>query len=1372
MAKIREIVQINSGYTSYVDLYEEYYDLVKNRGRMERYKPIAAHRQVIEKIANALNPKDRRFYFLSGSYGTGKSHLLLMLANYFADPSDVPELEAFFKNYDTAQNEVLLKPGQTLQERKAASLKEARKSGRYLVALCRYSLNLDFEGALLRALEDALEKDESTIILDTHYSEALRRIRDWETRRDESRFFNDLETAISRFYSDWTINDLIDGLKRFDEQALTTFKHCFQVVTDSEFTYKKDNLRDIITDFLNNSEFKANYKGVVFLYDEFGDAIDKNLVIYSTLLDFAQFCANSTLEKGGPVIFIGTGHKAFRSHGQIGDLNAETLEARVSEIGLQTQGMEDLIAAIVQPKKEEPDWNQHVQSQTGKFTWFSSECNRLRLFNWLPAPKIKNNIIQNIYPMHPLATYALLKLAGEAGSDNRSVFKFFAPEFETGEQGWINVQPYSYPWFLENHEIVEQHKLALYTPDLLVDYFKDDLKATNNRLVDRVKAAVINYEATLRELNAYLARKKQEQLFEEVDDLMLRIIKVMLINEISSTQDAPIANTAQNIEFALDAVSPQEKEQVENRLKLLSTAGVLYNNHSVYELMRGDRKDIQRLVEQFKSNPDNRPTNLLDSFLEFSPLKNDEVYLDAKGYNDAYNEDKRLKVYFASPAMLSEKQIVDGETVSYFAALDRERTQITSATSSYEGSAVYVFCENENDVDKAKKAVNKNDQQRVVVAIPRNPISVYDAIFTLKALQSDWFKKQAESFSPYEKAEEKKIRDEATKILDEARKAYFSNAKVLWFGKNAAEIPVQEDKRHDAARWVMQDIYGAKRNTFGHNEFNKTHINLSGQVRAIFKEAGDILCDMSQPIRVNWGWADNRGGTKYLRKCFIDHQVLRISLVEGDARYLEPEKDLNKFHTALPAYAKLLEDLAALEGQKHANLLQFLKPFYEEYGQGDIAVTLLMLLARRFYGDSLRFKREPNTLTDIQFRSSEDLLNLVQGQSPSAIILFEAVSAEDQAYFGKVTQTFTNQPAPAGKEYTVNEAYKAMIDWWDDLPIIARSLGFYEEAEKPMAELLSQAKTKDPFRFIKHDLLELLGITPGEVLTAAKLVPLEVRLKTFKTIAEAIQSNVEERILVEIAKVFNAESHLDLDIQEAMKNWHNSLSSIQKDSLATFHSNDSKPLVRFTAYANIRELLFKTLPEAYSLGSISEWLSDYVPSYIQRVSNGKTHVETNAPQIGLLRVEFDNVLVQHGYQVTYKGELILHADTEDGQGMIYYTEDGSDPKSSKQREKLKPGDSLIIKGTRKLKLTVADEKGNYGAVQTYEAIDELEKSIIKRPEQSAFDEVISFVFPKNKEAAQVTISTLIKELSKSGLFTEEELEIIVRDALNAIKKAN
>ncbi|HLO18439.1 MAG TPA: chitobiase/beta-hexosaminidase C-terminal domain-containing protein [Anaerolineales bacterium] len=1370
MTKIRDIIQINSGYTSYVDLYEDYYDLTKNRGRMERYKPIAAHRMAIEKIANALNPRDRRFYFLSGSYGTGKSHLLLMMANYFANPSDVSEIEAFFKNYEIAQKEVLLRPGETLKERTAASLKEARKSGRYLVALCRYSLNLDFEGALLRALEEALEKDDAKILLDSHYSEALRRIEDWEARRTETRFYADLEWVVSRSYPDWTIGDLVEGLKNFDERALKAFKHCFREVTDSDFSYKKDNLRDIISDFLKNQDFKDTYRGIVFLYDEFGAAIDNGLVNYTTLLDFAQYCASSTLEKGGSVIFIGTGHKAFRKHGQIGDLNAETLEARVSEIGLQTQGMEDIISAIVQPQKDSTEWMSTVQMESAKFTWFSGECNRLRLFNWLPAPKIKNNIIQNIYPMHPLATYALLKLAGEAGSDNRSVFKFFAPEFETGEKGWINVQPYSYPWFIESHEIKEQNKLALFTPDFLVDYFRDSLKATNTRLTDSVKAAVVNYEATVRELNAYLARKSQQQLFDEVDDWMVRILKVMLVNEIVSNQDIPVTNTAQNIEFALDAVSADEKAQVEQRLRLLAEAGVIFNNKGVYELTRSDRKDISRLVEQYKANPDNRPENLLTSFLQLSPLKSTEAFLDAKEYNDAFNEDKRLKVYFASPSMLTTKKQVSGQSLSYFAGLDQERRQL-SGVIGYEGCAVYVFCENESDLDAAKKALALNNQERVLVSMPRSPISLHDAVFTLIAMNSDWFKAQAQNFSAVEKAEEKKVRDDALKALEEGKRSYFSNAKMFWFGIRGAQLTVRDDKPRDAANELMLNLYGTKRTAFAHTEFNKVHINLSGNVRAIFKEAGDILCDLSQPIRVNWTLPDNRGGTRYLRKCFADHQALRITSQEGDNRYLEAERDINKFRTLLPAYARLLEQLASLEGKGLVILQQFLKPFYEEYGQGDIAVTLMLLLARRYYGDGLRFKRDQSALTDIQFSSTDDLLDLVQGKSSSAVILFEPVSAEDQAYFAKVTQIYTNQPIQAGKVYTISDAFQAITSWWNSLPVIARSLAFYEQEDKPLGEALSQAQTQDPFYFVKNRMVQLLGQTPGESLSATKIKLMEVRMTTFKKVAEAIQSDTEEKVLTEIASLFGLSSSLDVDIQEALRNWHNSLSSIQKDALASFHNNDSKPLVKFTSYANIRELLFITLPEAYSLGRVSSWMSDFTANYIQRMRSGKTHIENNAPQISALRVDFESDVERQGNHVKYQGELILHAETEDGKGVIYYTEDGSDPTNSKQRKKLASGDALTIKGNRKVKFTVADNKGNYSAVQTFDAIDELEKFSIRRsPQQSAFDEAITFVFPKTKDAARTTVTSLFRALVDSGLYTASELKKAIQESLDSVKQ--
>ncbi len=114
-------------------------------------------------------------------------------------------------------------------------------------------------------------------------------------------------------------------------------------------------------------------------------------------------------------------------------------------------------------------------------------------------------------------------------------------------------------------------------------------------------------------------------------------------------------------------------------------------------------------------------------------------------------------------------------------------------------------------------------------------------------------------------------------------------------------------------------------------------------------------------------------------------------------------------------------------------------------------------------------------------------------------------------------------------------------------------------------------------------------------------------------------------------------SHLDVDIQVAFKDWYSGLSAYQKEVVGyTFHNNDSKPLVKLTGYANIRELLFKSLPEAYGLGSLESWSTNEADRLAQRIQNGKTHIEHNAPKDDL-DVTFPGNQPSNG-KVIYKGE--------------------------------------------------------------------------------------------------------------------------------------
>jgi len=291
------------------------------------------------------------------------------------------------------------------------------------------------------------------------------------------------------------------------------------------------------------------------------------------------------------------------------------------------------------------------------------------------------------------------------------------------------------------------------------------------------------------------------------------------------------------------------------------------------------------------------------------------------------------------------------------------------------------------------------------------------------------------------------------------------------------------------------------------------------------------------------------------------------------------------------------------------------------------------------------------------------------------------------------------------------------------------------------------------------------------MLSKEKLLGIEKKLKEFKTKTENIQNDIETELLNGFARIFGAQSKLDVDIQAALKAWYTRLSSAQKDPLGSYHNNDSKPLIKYPNYVNIKELLNSTLPEAYGYGKVEDWTNNHISEYLDRIEKGKNHIENNAPKVSALVLNYQDHLKEENDQVSFKGEMKIIVSTDDGNGIIYFTDNGSDPIESKQRKKLEPGETLLISENMKIKIVVSDEIGNYSAIKTVEAINDLEKYKIQRSEQpGAFEETVMFVFPKDKEAAKVTISSLITCLKGSGYFNNDELEKIIIEALGKNKE--
>lgn len=1375
MTLIKDIIKISGGYADVVNLQDHYLNPKSNAQLMERYKPIKAHREAFERIANALNSNDKRFYFLSGSYGTGKSHLCLMAANYFSSPSNTLEMEEFFKNYESAQKEVKLKPGESLNEKTAKDLKARRKEGEYLVAICDYHLNLEFEGTILRAVDEALK--ESKLELDTHYNEALRKINEWEEKKNDRPFYTDLIKELDNKHKDWSIDDLIKGLQEKKEEAYKVFKTVHKEVTSADFNYNKDNLQDILRDILTNEAFKEKYKGLVILFDEFGYALDDSLVNLKKMQQFAEFCATSKMNHH-PVVFIGTGHKAFSRHGQVGDdIHYKTISHRVEEIPLQTQGMEDIIGAIISIDKTAQAYKEKVEPKQSVFENFTGECKRLKLFDWLEAPRLENYIVKNIYPMHPHATYSLLQLAKEVSAETRSVFQFFSVKMNEDTGEWENVQPYSYPWFIQKNEIEKNKSLNLYTADLLYHYFIETIDEDEKKISESKKQVIKDYKESLRTLNRYLAKESEGKLLKkedfEADEFFDKVLKALLINELVSNGKTPIPNTKENVYFALNIVSDSDKNAISQRLDLLYKIGVISYKDEVYELRKSDVKDIDQLVDNYKADPENRPANLLEELFKYERISNDEEYLEAKDYNTTYNEDKRLKSLYVTPEEFSKNNfIVNGEEVSFIEHCVDERKKAGIGNDGYDGTAIYLFCQSDEEINTAQAIAHNNKSEEVVVCIPKKPFNILNDILTLKAHDHIKASPDAENFGTIENSALNELKKAATTNLRDAKVKWFDNKSVDWYSVNGTRVKVSDSKKHDIANKVVEKKFIEVRNQFSHSDFNKSHINVNQTIKRTLNEAIESLMDLSQSIKIEWNLPQNRGAYKYIQKCFVEHQFLRIIKSEGEYRYLEPESDNAKFAKAIPAYTVLLDELNSKSGQGWQNFNEFIKKYYEDYGLGQIAIVLLFLLARKYYGDSIRIRKDETDLIDLKFNDPLIPFDLVSMDFPNAVFRFEPVSKEHQKYFSNLYQIFNPSKAEAGKTYSISEAYKSMSDWWSSLPNVVKIQEYYVGEDKEKVKLFSTIENADPYAFVKKELLEVLGYQEGEVLDKTKLKNIEKSLKDFKDLVESKEEVQKNLIREHLKDIFNAETKTDVDIVDAISTWYNTeLDSYQKDQFNNFHNNDSKALIRkINSIVNQTNFLFADLPEQFGLDSFKNWSINKSNDFINKVKAGKKHIEENSSPVGEIEINTEGKVERDKNDIKYKGEFELEAHTDKDDDIIYYTEDGSDPSDEKsQRKQLKKGEKIKVKGNKTIKFIVKEPSGRYGAVKSIHTIDESQKCLIKRSGASFFGEDrVTFVFPNDEDDVKVALSSFVDEVKAADIVTKDKLKQIINNIMKEI----
>ena len=429
-------------------------------------------------IVREIRKSREKTLLIVGSYGTGKSHLLAFSSLILESLRD----DKLFKLIHSK-----LKKDKGLWQQ--ISLLKS-KGLRVLPVKINMKIESETESIygvviknLRKAVKEYLRKD---LTLAYEWEEWLDIIQNRMKKEDQSRLVKTLKNKRHNFH------DIIDLLKLRDYKAIEILTEAFT----EEFGFSP---RPITMDIKTIYEqawrsLKKDCDGIVFLIDELQKYLESSKKADSDLTYLEAMCEET---EGKPIVVMPSVLELKLARKYDWGRTYDKFVSRFEQHLLTLEGLDKIISSRLKFTKELP-------KKLGKE----------------PSTKILTaenfKILSRLYPLNPI-TFRLLRKVTEIRAAERSAFTFLLDIYNT-----IGMRPF----------VESDGKLALITPDMLYEYFGDDLVIVASDVISEVNTLLgtvkneqkpyVKYMGITTVMEERFNRKDFSQAFLDRDDFVLK----------------------------------------------------------------------------------------------------------------------------------------------------------------------------------------------------------------------------------------------------------------------------------------------------------------------------------------------------------------------------------------------------------------------------------------------------------------------------------------------------------------------------------------------------------------------------------------------------------------------------------------------------------------------------------------------------------------------------------------------------------------------------------------------------------------------------------------------------------------------------------
>lgn len=439
-------------YSDFISVSEEFIPAFsEEHDQGSRWKFFIPHeymKTLLEKLVIALergSAGDKRSLWLTGPYGTGKTHVSFVIKHLLEDPLE--EIEDYFMKHD------LIAP---LWPRFAA----LRRRGPYLAVYRSGSGDITSSRRLMIEIQQAIKKQLQTrgyegIFGESIMEQLIGKLADQNSVINWEAVFNKYR---GRFRTLANASEAIAKLQAGDVKLAETVA---KVLEEEGITFLDSPAE--VKRWLQQVIERNNLQGIVFLWDEFTDFFKMDVPVTPL-----QELAHATGEIPFYLFFIT--HRSLHQFTRIDDETRRKLLDRFHTCSLDMAPVtaSRLLANTIEinpsrsrewESKKESLWNSiNVNKQMFliKVLGHQTSSDEMRRI----TAQLQEKELRGLMPIHPFTVVLLAIIASQFSSSQRTVFRFLK-ENEVG----------SFQWFIRNYP---QDGWYWLTPDSLWQYFFEE----------------------------------------------------------------------------------------------------------------------------------------------------------------------------------------------------------------------------------------------------------------------------------------------------------------------------------------------------------------------------------------------------------------------------------------------------------------------------------------------------------------------------------------------------------------------------------------------------------------------------------------------------------------------------------------------------------------------------------------------------------------------------------------------------------------------------------------------------------------------------------------------------------------------------------